>query len=388
MSASFQMQPNCRAAGPTTRRSFVRLAGAAALLAGGAEFNKPWAQSALASDLPSLDGELLFDDAVRRANAVDNGRHVRRLPAAVLRPRSVDDVVRMVAHANRHGLSIAMRGQGHSQYGQSQVDGGIVIESSTLNAVRWHGSDTIDTEPGALWGDVAKATLAQGRIPPVLPDAMMLTVGGTLSIGGTGETSYRYGAQVDNVLEFDVVTGDGQLVTCSPERNHELFAMTLAGVGQCGIIIRARLRLIPTTRMVAIRTLVYHDMDAFLADQARVATAELLGPLNGRAVPGAGTDVTRYLLFAGTFIDSAGENKPPARLDVRIALPVRAAGNQLCALDLSRPPHCGHQRIPFEGISGTPRWWRRCPTTRSDHSWHTSCPHPKLRRDSGPSKSP
>ena len=39
---------------------------------------------------------------------------------------------------------------------------------------------------------------------------MLLTVGGTLGIGG--ETTCRYGAQVDNVLELDVVTADGQLV--------------------------------------------------------------------------------------------------------------------------------------------------------------------------------
>lgn len=300
--------------GSTTRRSFVQLSGAAALLAGSAELNKPWAQTArsLARNWPDLDGQLLFDDGVRQANAVDNGRHVRRLPLAVLRPRSVDDVVRMVAHANRHGLKIAMRGQGHSQYGQSQVEDGIVIESSTLNALRWDGSDAVDAEPGVLWGEVAKATLAQGRIPPVMPDAMMLTVGGTLSIGGIGETTYRYGAQVDNVLELEIVTGAGELVTCSPERNSELFAMTLAGVGQCGIILRARLRLVPASKMVAIRTLVYDDMDSFLTDQARLAAADTLGPLNGRAIREQ-DGRTRFHLFAGSFVDTAQEaGRPPS----------------------------------------------------------------------------
>ena len=48
---------------------------------------------------------------------------------------------------------------------------------------------------------MAKAALARGLTQPVMVDAPILTVGGTLSVGGTGEMSYRYGNQVDNVLE-------------------------------------------------------------------------------------------------------------------------------------------------------------------------------------------
>ena len=215
----------------TTRRSFVQLAAASVMLTGGAP-KASWSQSAGALSsvgLPTFEGQFLFDEATRRSVAVDNGGHVRRSPIAVLKAQSVDDVVRAIAYANKHGLKIAMRGQGHSQYGQSQVEGGIVINSSLLNAVHWPENDAIDAQPGALWGDVAKVTLDKSLTPPVMPDAMMLTVGGTLSVGGIGETSYRYGAQVDNVFELDVVTGAGELMTCSPERNDELFYMTLAG---------------------------------------------------------------------------------------------------------------------------------------------------------------
>ena len=145
------------------------------------------------------------------------------MPLAVLRPKSADDIVRAVGFANKYGLKIAMRGRGHSQYGQSQVADGIIIDSRTLNGVRLHDGRLLDTQPGATWGEVAKAALAHGLTPPVMVDAPILTVGGTLSVGGTGEMSYRYGTQVENVLELDVVTGAGELVTCSAERNDELF---------------------------------------------------------------------------------------------------------------------------------------------------------------------
>ena len=156
-------------------------------------------------------------------------------------------------------------------------------------------------QPGALWGDVAKVTLDRNLTPPVMPDAMMLTVGGTLSVGGIGETTYRYGAQVDNVLELDVVTGAGELMTCSPERNDELFRMTLAGLGQCGIIVRARLRLVAAPNFVAIHPLMYDDMDAFLSDQAHLTTVDALGPLNGRITKGQ-DGRWQFTLLAGAHV--------------------------------------------------------------------------------------
>ena len=165
--------------------------------------------------MPTLDGDVLFDEAARNVAGVDFGSGVRRLPVAVLRPRSIDDIVRIAAYANKTGRKLAMRGQGHSLYGQAQVEGGIIIDSSTLNVLRPHGDDLLDAQPGALWNDVAKVALGRGRTPPVMVDALMLSVGGTLSVGGIGETSYREGCQVDHVSELDVVTAAGDHLTCS-----------------------------------------------------------------------------------------------------------------------------------------------------------------------------
>jgi cytokinin dehydrogenase len=59
--------------------------------------------------------------------------------------------------------------------------------------------------------------------PPVLADYLRLSVGGTLTVGGVGAMTARHGLQADNVLELDVVTGRGDLLTCSPERHPDLF---------------------------------------------------------------------------------------------------------------------------------------------------------------------
>jgi cytokinin dehydrogenase len=235
----------------------------------------------LAADLPSFDGSFVFDQSVCRAMATDYGHHIHHMPLGALFPKSVKDVQKAVRYANSQHLKLAMRGTGGAAYGQSQVKAGIVIDSSPLNHLTWVTADSIDAGPGALWKEVVAFTLTRNMTPPVLPDSLYISVGGTLNAGGIGETSYRLGAQVDHVLELEVVTGAGDLVTCSPSRQSELFKMVLAGMGQCGLIVRARLKLVPAPDQVVVRSFTYADRSAFLADLAMLATAETEGAIAG-----------------------------------------------------------------------------------------------------------
>jgi hypothetical protein len=235
----------------------------------------------LAGDMPSFDGSFVFDQSVCRAMATDYGHHIHNMPLGALFPKSVMDVQKAVRYANSHDLKLGMRGTGGAAYGQSQVKAGIVIDSSPLNHLSWATASSIDAGPGALWKEVVAFTMTRNMAPPVLPDSLYISVGGTLNVGGIGETSYRLGAQVDHVLELEVVTGAGDLVTCSPSRHSELFHMTLAGMGQCGLIVRARLELVPAPDQVVVRHFGYADPDAFLADLAMLATAETEGGIAG-----------------------------------------------------------------------------------------------------------
>jgi FAD/FMN-containing dehydrogenase len=262
-----------------SRRQFARLAAVAggATVIGFDRGARAWvtraeAQTHSFQDVPELDGTLRVDEVARKAIAVDYGNIFHRVPAAVLRPGSVQDIVRMVRYANRHALKIAIKGDGHSRYGQTQAEAGIVIDSKTLNAVRVRSAHSMDAQPGAFWADVVTATLARGLTPRVMPaTCLAITVGGTLSVGGIGTTSHNHGAVVDTVTELDVVTGDGRLVTCSPNRERELFDMVLAGLGQCAIIVRARMPLVPAPSHVLLHELTYADLDKYLADQSRMA---------------------------------------------------------------------------------------------------------------------
>ena len=127
-----------------SRRLVLKLAAGALAVAGSGSERAAWAQAFSSSvpplrELPRMDGEILFGEGERKEFGADYGGHVTRSPIAILKPRSVDDVVRMVSYANQHSIKIAMRGRGHSQYGQSQVEQGIVIDFQQLErtAMAW-----------------------------------------------------------------------------------------------------------------------------------------------------------------------------------------------------------------------------------------------------------
>jgi cytokinin dehydrogenase len=129
---------------------------------------------------------------------------------------------------------------------------------------------TVDGEPGVVWRDLTHHLKKWNLVPPVLTNNLGVTVAGTLSMAGIGVASFKYGSQGDNVAELDVVTGEGKVVTCSPENNEELFWGAIAGLGSFGIITRARLKLRPMKSMTRTYYLLYDDLRVFL-DDARTA---------------------------------------------------------------------------------------------------------------------
>src|SRR5262249_42495225 len=151
-------------------------------------------------------------------------------PRAVARPRTLDEVAQLVAEARRRGVSLAARGQGHSCFGQSQAGDGWVVDLGALCDMHIEG-ETAVMGAGAIWRDVVKTTLESRLTPPVLTDYIGLSVGGTLSVGGFGGASFRYGTQTDHVVDLSVVTGAGDVIVCSRERHASLFEAVLGGLG-------------------------------------------------------------------------------------------------------------------------------------------------------------
>jgi FAD/FMN-containing dehydrogenase len=315
----------------SSRRKFIKglLAGTSVAVLGFDPAHRSWVTSASAASgaisIPRLDGVLLTDAASLATYSDDFGNFIRRIPRAVLLPASVDDIIAAIQFCRKHRIKVAGRGQGHSSGGQSLVEGGLVIDVSTLNQIEAIGPSSATVQAGVTLSELLAAGIPLGFRPRVVTGFVGLTWGGVLSMGGIGPASYRHGAVVDNVIEIDVVTGRGELKTCSDKKNPLLFAAVIGGVGQYGLIVRAKVKMQAAPPLARNYIIGYLDLDAMLGD-ANVLTSNqrvdgaylrILPDGNGGWIyginavkwysPGAPPDDTQVL---------AGLNFPPPALTV------------------------------------------------------------------------
>jgi len=95
----------------------------------------------------------------------------------------------------------------------------------------------------------------------------------------------------------------GDLVTCSLERHRDLFESTLAGLGQCAIIVRANVKLIPAPRFIRIFDIAYQDLDSLLVDFQTVLADERFNYIQGIVSTSATKDRPKYILEGVSFYD-------------------------------------------------------------------------------------
>jgi FAD/FMN-containing dehydrogenase len=306
-----------------SRRTLMQALGAATAVVGFDATSGSWVSAAHASthattdrafeSLPALDGTLHLDAATRTEYARDFGDIVSEYPLAVLKAASASDIETMFVFARKHGIRVVGRGRGHTTYGQSQIRAGIVVDLTGLQTIHRIDGDRIVVDAGIRWNALLDATLAQGLTPPMLTDYIGQTVGGTLSVGGVGGWMFRTGAQVDNVIELDVVTGEGMLVTCSRNAERALFDAVLAGQGQVGLIVRATLKLVPATSRIRVFNLIYADLPTLNADLVQLIEDDRFDFLEAFAFPQPGGTWV-HLLQAGSHYT------PPAAPDNAVLL--------------------------------------------------------------------
>jgi cytokinin dehydrogenase len=251
-----------------SRRAVLSGLAAATFVLGFDPVTRTWiseAHAATFDHVPPLDGQLMTDPSSLQPYAEDVGKVVFDTPIAVLLPGSVKDIQKMVRFCRSHGIKIAMRGEGHTTNGYSQVAGGLVIDMRALNKIHSIGRHSADVDAGVKWSTLLEATTPLGLSPPALTGYLNLTLGGVLSVGGVSPTN-TCGGVVDNVRELEVVTGEGEIVRCSLNCNRDLFEAVLAGLGQCGIMTRVIVDLVPVPSMARTFLLNYTDNATFFRD--------------------------------------------------------------------------------------------------------------------------
>jgi FAD/FMN-containing dehydrogenase len=194
--------------------------------------------------MTALPGVVLTPDDPGYADAIRtwNGM-VDKQPKMVVRPGSAADVAAAIRYATAEGLPLSVFGGGHHIAGTSLVDGGLTIDLCRLTGVDVDpDAATATVGAGCRLRDVDEATQRHGLAVP-LGFISNVGVGGLTLGGGLGYLTRRFGWTVDNLLEVEIVTADGDVRRASPDENPDLFWGVRGAGANLGVVTRFTYRL-------------------------------------------------------------------------------------------------------------------------------------------------
>jgi FAD/FMN-containing dehydrogenase len=201
---------------------------------------------AIAALASALRGRLVrpSDADYNDVRAVWNGMIDKR-PALIARCAGAADVITAVTFAREHNVRVAVRGGGHNAAGNGVCDDGLVIDLSLMKGIHVDPlRQTVRAEAGVTIGELDHETQAVGLAVPMGLVTATGIAGLTLA-GGMGWLRRRYGLSCDNLISADVVTGNGEFVTASAERNADLLWGLQGGGGNFGVVTSFEFRAYP-----------------------------------------------------------------------------------------------------------------------------------------------
>jgi FAD/FMN-containing dehydrogenase len=129
---------------------------------------------------------------------------------------------------------------------------------------------TADVAGMCTYEDLVAATLPYGLSPLVVPQLKTITLGGAVTGLGIESTSFRNGLPHESVLEMDILTGAGEVVTASRDLCPDLFHAFPNSYGTLGYSVRIKIELEPVKPFVAIRHLRFNSLKDLFATMDRI----------------------------------------------------------------------------------------------------------------------
>jgi len=226
--------------------------------------------------------------------------------------------------------SLIARGNGRA-YGDAALNPAATLDLRRSDRFLAFDESTgvLAAEAGVLLADMLDCLVPRGWFPLVTPGTKYVTLGGMLAADVHGKNHHKAGAIGDHVESLDLALADGSVVRCSRHENAQLFAATLGGMGLTGVILSARLKLMPIeTAYIRQETLRARNLDEIMA--LFEATRDWTYTVAWMDCLARGRDVGRALLFRG---EHARRDELPTRQQAA-PLTVQARRPRTMPLDL------------------------------------------------------
>ncbi len=182
---------------------------------------------------------------------------IRRLPEALVKVMSTEEVSKILKYANENMIPVVVRGSGTGLVGSSvALHGGIMLETLGMNKILELDEEnlTVTVEPGVLLMELAEFAQNHDFLYPPDPGEKSATIAGNISTNAGGMRAVKYGVTRDFVRGLTVVLPNGEVVTLGGKvvknsTGYSLLNLVIGSEGTLGVITEAVLKLIPLPKI-------------------------------------------------------------------------------------------------------------------------------------------
>jgi len=140
-------------------------------------------------------------------------------------PGNIYELKETIDLARNKKLSVCPRGGGFSYGDETLNENNIVVDCTRMNEIlSWDSKKGImEVQPGVTVQQVLKVSLRDNWRLSAVPGTRLPTIGGCVANNVHGKNCYREGNFGECVLEFDILVASNEKLTCSRDKNSDLF---------------------------------------------------------------------------------------------------------------------------------------------------------------------
>jgi FAD/FMN-containing dehydrogenase len=163
----------------------------------------------------------------------------------VWRPSTAGAIAPVFEAARANSRTVALRGAGLSYGDASLGNEQVVLDLTRMNRILDWNPETgrITVEPGVTIRQLWQYCLEDGWWPPVVSGTMQVSLGGAAGMNIHGKNNFKAGPIGEHILEIDLMLASGERLTCSHEKNADVFHAAISGFGMLGVITRLTLQM-------------------------------------------------------------------------------------------------------------------------------------------------
>jgi FAD/FMN-containing dehydrogenase len=247
--------------------------------------------------------QVLWDEYARNFYSVDASSFLVK-PLVIVSPRSENDIIKILRFASKNKIQVTPRGAGTGLVG-SALGEGIILDLKHFDKIKTY-SNYVQTGSGVLKGILDKKLEERGKFfgpdPSVGP---YCTVGGMIATNASGSHSLKYGSVIDNLIEVRIITSSGKAFTLPSKsqfankilkmishdiqkkfphvsknscgyrldkiiKKTDLQKIIAGSEGTLGIIISAKLKILPIPKKKTLIILSYRNLEQAVIDSTKI----------------------------------------------------------------------------------------------------------------------